>query len=128
MKLAGKLLVLSSVIVLSACAQSAQDVQSVYISPLQYKDLSCDEIASEAQRISIRSAQLTGAQNRQATEDAVATTVAVVAFWPALFLVEGDNETAAELSRLKGEFQALQQAAERKRCDLKFETRQKRAS
>jgi hypothetical protein len=40
---------------------------------------------------------LSGAQDSQRTKDAVATTAAVIIFWPAAFLVGGDKQTAAEL-------------------------------
>jgi hypothetical protein len=51
----------------------------------------------------------------------VATTVAVVVFWPAAFLVSGNGGNAAELSRLKGDMEAIEQASIRKRCSITFQ-------
>lgn len=59
-------------------------------------------------------------QDEKATSDAVATGVALVIFWPAAFFVKGDGPTAAELGRLKGEFEALEKTAIEKRCGLQF--------
>jgi hypothetical protein len=46
--------------------------------------------------------------------------VAIVVFWPALFFIGGDGQTAAELGRLKGEFEALERVAIEKKCSLQF--------
>jgi hypothetical protein len=42
-------------------------------------------------------------------------------FWPALFLIGGDKQGAAELARLKGEMDAIEQASIRKRCGIQFQ-------
>jgi hypothetical protein len=88
---------------------------------MQYENYNCHQLSDEAQRISARAAQAAGAQDSQATKDAVATTAAVIIFWPAAFLVGGDKQTAAELSRLKGEMEAVEQTSIRKQCNIKFQ-------
>lgn len=74
----------------------------------------------EGQRISARVAELSGAQDKKATQDAIATGVAIVIFWPAAFLVSGNDHTAGELSRLKGEMEAVERMAIQKNCNLQF--------
>jgi hypothetical protein len=64
---------------------------------------------------------LSGVQDGKRTSDVVATTAAVIIFWPAAFLVKGDGQTAAELGRLKGEFEALERIAIEKNCRLRLE-------
>ena len=49
------------------------------------------------------------------------TTVGVVIFWPALFFIDGDNQKTAELARLKGEMEALEQASIQKNCGIQFQ-------
>jgi hypothetical protein len=49
------------------------------------------------------------------------TGAAIVLFWPAAFFVKGDGQTAAELGRLKGEFEAIEQASIQKNCGLRFQ-------
>jgi hypothetical protein len=61
-----------------------------------------------------------GAQDSQASRDNVATAVAVVIFWPAAFMVGGDRNTAAELGRMKGELEAIEQVSIRKNCRIQF--------
>jgi hypothetical protein len=105
----------------AGCASSSGDIQPQYISEVQYQHLSCAQIAQEAQRLSRRVAEVSGVQDEKASNDAVATGVALVLFWPAAFFIKGDGATAAELGRLKGEFEALERASNRKGCGLRFQ-------
>ena len=100
---------------LSACASSPQNITATYVSPLQYQNFTCQQLGLESQRIGARVAEVTGQQQQKANNDAVATGVAVVLFWPAVFFLGGGDQSA-ELSRLKGESDAIQQAAIQKNC------------
>ena len=111
--------------VLAGCASNAKEVKPQYVSPVQYGGLSCQQIAEEARRVSARVAELSGVQDKKARNDAIATGVAIVLFWPAAFFVKGDDQTTAELARLKGEFDALDQAAIRKKCGFRLRTVEK---
>ncbi len=71
--------------------------------------------------VSARATQMAGAQEQQRSRDAAATAVAVIIFWPALFAVRGDNQTAAELASLKGQMIALEQASIAKHCEISFQ-------
>jgi hypothetical protein len=103
------------------CASSSNDIQPQYVSPIQYQHLSCSQIGAEAQRISRRVAEVSGVQDEKANGDAVATGVALVLFWPAAFFIKGDGATAAELGRLKGEFEALEKVSIQKGCGIRFQ-------
>jgi hypothetical protein len=105
---------------LSGCASASGDIAPSYISPLTYQGYTCQQLGLEAQSISAHAAGLTGAQDSQHTKDAIATTAAIIVFWPAAFFVGGDKQTAAELARLKGEMDAVEQASISKRCDIQF--------
>ena len=83
---------------LAGCASKSSDIAAAYISPLQYDSFSCRQLAEEAQRVSARATVAAGAQDSQVTKDAVATTAAVIIFWPAAFLVDGDKQNAPELA------------------------------
>ena len=104
----------------AGCASSADNVKATYVSPLTYKSFSCSQISQEARRISRRASEVAGTQDDNATNDAVVTTVAIVVFLPAAFLLEGDGQTAAELGRLRGELEALEKASVEKGCNIKF--------
>ena len=106
---------------LGGCASSASDIQPAYISPVVYQGYTCQQLALEAQAISTRAATLSGAQDKQRTNDGLATAAAVVIFWPAAFLVGGDKQTAAELANMKGQMVAVEQASIAKKCDIQFQ-------
>lgn len=111
-------------LVLAGCASSANEITAQYVSPIQYQTYTCQQIGLEAERISHRAAQLAGVQDDKATNDAVAMGVGLVLFWPSLFFIKGDGQTAAELGRLRGEFEALEQASIQKNCGIQFRQQQ----
>lgn len=102
------------------CASSSDKIGAQYVSPLQYQNYSCSQLGDEAQRVSSRVAQVSGVQDQKATNDAIATTAALVIFWPAAFLVGGNDQNTAELGRLKGEFEAIEKASIQKNCAIQF--------
>jgi len=106
---------------LGACATPSNKVAATYVSPTQYERWDCGVIGEEMQRVSARAAEVAGVQDQAATGDAVAMGVALVVFWPALFLVEGGAATEAELGRLKGQMDALQQVASSKSCGFQVQ-------
>lgn len=103
------------------CAKNADQIAATYVSPYTYENFTCPQIADESQRVSARAAQVAGVQDQKATGDAVATTVGVIIFWPALLLIKGNDQQTAELARLRGELEALEQVSIRKRCGITFQ-------
>ncbi|HRN89057.1 hypothetical protein [Hyphomicrobium sp.] len=105
----------------TGCASSSDEITAQYVSPIQYETYSCQQIGAEAQRISNRAASVAGIQDSKSTNDAVAMGVGLVLFWPSLFFIKGDGHTAAELARLRGEFEALEQVSIQKNCGIQFQ-------
>jgi hypothetical protein len=105
----------------AGCASRSENVAAAYVSPTAYSSYNCRELSAEAQRVSGAAATAAGAQDSQATKDAVATTAAIVIFWPAAFFVGGDGAQAAELARLKGQMQAIEGASVQKKCGISFQ-------
>ncbi|WP_262029941.1 hypothetical protein [Microvirga sp. Mcv34] len=104
----------------AGCASRSEDVAAAYVSPMAYSSYSCRELGMEAQRVSAAAAAAAGAQDSSRTKDVVATTAAVVVFWPAAFFVGGNGAQTAELARLKGQMQAVEEASIQKRCGITF--------
>ncbi|MGO4715316.1 hypothetical protein [Bradyrhizobium sp. 2TAF24] len=105
----------------AGCASSSKEIQAAYVSPVTYQNYTCQQLTMEAQALSSRAAIVSGAQDQKRTNDAIATTAAVVVFWPAAFLVGGDGQTAAELANLKGQMVAVEQASIMKKCAIQFQ-------
>jgi hypothetical protein len=105
------------VALLAACAARSDQVTAAYVSPVQYSTLDCDQLRTELTRVSARVNEVAGAQDRKHRNDQIATGVGIVLFWPALFFLMSDDNKA-ELSRLKGEYDALDANAVQKKCSI----------
>lgn len=99
------------------CATSPDKISATYISPLQYQSYSCNQLGEELLRVNRRVVEISGQQRSEATKDAVALGVGLVVFWPALFFMIGKDQKE-ELGRLKGEYEAIEQAAMKMECSL----------
>ena len=116
-----KFYVLALVMVsLTGCASKSSDITASYVSPVMYESWTCRQLSEEAARLSSRAAIAAGVQDEKATGDAWKTGAAIILFWPAAFAISGDGGNAAELARLRGEMDAVEQASIRKNCNIQF--------
>jgi outer membrane murein-binding lipoprotein Lpp len=104
--------------ILAGCASSSSEIKAAYVSPLQYQNLNCQQIGQEMERVSRRAAEASGVQDAQKSQDGWVTAGAIILFWPAAFFIKGDGQNAAELARLKGEFEALEKMGIERNCNL----------
>ena len=105
----------------SSCATAPDKIEASYVSPLAYERYNCDQLSQEAERLSYRAADATGAQRKKAKNDAVATGVALVLFWPALFFIKGKGDASeSEIARLKGKMEAIEKVSIQKSCNIQF--------
>jgi len=105
----------------AGCASKSSEITAAYVSPMTYQSYNCQQLGMEAQAVSAKAAELSGAQDQKRTNDAIATGVAVVIFWPAAFLVGGDGQVAAQLAQMKGQMTAIEQASIAKKCNIQFQ-------
>lgn len=108
---------MSLVLALAACASSSDKIQPSYVSPIQYHDYSCRQIRSELMRVAHKVNEISGVQDKNASNDAWATGIGLVLFWPSLFFISQDDQHV-QLAELKGQYDALEQAAVQKNCDV----------
>ncbi|MDP6707313.1 MAG: hypothetical protein QF893_13300 [Alphaproteobacteria bacterium] len=103
------------------CASQPDDIQTSYVSPVQYENYDCQQIQAEMQRVSNRASNLRGDLKKKADNDAIQMGVGLVLFWPTLFFLEGgDGAEASEYARLKGEKEALEKVSIQKKCGVGF--------
>jgi uncharacterized lipoprotein YajG len=112
---------------LAGCATTSQNIQSTYVSPMTYDSYDCTQLSLEADRISRRVSELTGQIDKRASGDKTQTAVALILFWPALLFLGNNEAQNAELSKLKGESEALQQASITKDCSTSTVTQDQTA-
>lgn len=104
---------------ITACATPPEEIQSSYVSHLEYKDHDCDQIATELRRANRRVGSLHASLKEKADKDETQMGVGLILFWPTLFFLEGgDGPEAAEYARLRGEVEALEEAANLKKCKI----------
>src|SRR6185295_20233081 len=87
----------------SACASLPDRVGPSHISSAEehYTAFDCDQIRQEMARVGVEARKVAGVQSRLAVQDFVVFGAAVTTFWPALFLLAGDDKED-ELGYLKG--------------------------
>jgi hypothetical protein len=102
--------------IVGGCATAGKDVASTYVSPMQFSNYDCDQLRQEMLRTQGRANQLSGRLDEAANNDKAILIGGGLLFWPALFALGGTKQQEAELSRLKGEYDALQSASTMKKC------------
>jgi len=102
----------------AGCSSAAKDITPKYVSPAQYSNYDCDQVRSELLRVSGRVNEMTGKLDKNRETDNITTTAGILLFWPALFFIGGTKEEEAEYAKLKGEYNALEQASIQKKCGL----------
>jgi hypothetical protein len=111
-----KLVIAGTLAAVSGCASSSDEIGAAYVSPLTYQNYSCDQIRIEMNRLRSRVSALGGQLDEKASADDWQMGIGLVLFWPTLFFIDGDGTEAAEYARIKGESEALEQAATMKNC------------
>ncbi len=102
----------------AGCSTASRDIVPLSVSPLLYQSLDCDQLSAEMKRVHGRATELGARLDQAAQNDVLITTASVVLFLPALFFLGGTRQQEAEYARLKGEWDAIQQAAIARRCTL----------
>ncbi len=102
-------------IILAGCIKPPEDIQSSYVSPLQYQSFSCSQLGQEFQRVGRKVSEVTAAQRSEAEGDTQAMAIGLILFWPALFWL-GGSDRSDELANLRGQVDAIEQAAISKDC------------
>lgn len=104
--------------VLPGCATSSKDISSSYVSPMQYSAYDCGQLTAEMQRIRGRVNQLGGRLDEAANNDKMIMGAGLLLFWPVLFALGGTKAQEQEYARLKGEGDAVNQAAIERKCTI----------
>ena len=94
-----------------SCATKSENIEVANVSTAGYQPMSCDKLFYEARRVTNLAIIRSGMQDDKAGNDAIALGISAVLFWPALLLIEGDKKTAAEISRYKGELDAIEKVS-----------------
>lgn len=108
---------LCTTLLITGCSSASKDISATYVSPIQYQQYDCEQLSAEANRLGVRANQLAGRLDEAASNDQALVGVGMVLFWPALFALGGTKEQEAEFARLRGEYDAVQQASIAQKCE-----------
>jgi len=101
---------------LAACARGPDSIDARYVSPNTYQNWSCEQLVDEKMRLTREVDRVSGLQRENANADAAMMTVGLIIFWPALIGLAATKDRKEELSRLKGEYEAVDLQAKGKQC------------
>ena len=107
-------------LILCGCASASSDITPAYTSSIPYQGYTCEQLGAEASRVSAYAAKAAGVQDKNRSHDQAMVGVGIVLFWPTLLFTNGDGQNAAELARLKGQMNAIEEASIAKQCEIQF--------
>lgn len=113
--------VLVAAIALSGCAQHSNKIEPSYVSPAIYAGRSCNQLMSERNEIVVTVNELSKAQNKSATNDAVLTGIAILVFWPAAIAMATTKDNQAAVSAAKGNYDAITTQMKTQGCSIPSE-------
>jgi hypothetical protein len=100
----------------AGCASSPDSIEGRYVSPTTYQNWTCDQLADERVRLTKEVDRVSGLQRENANADVAMMTVGIIIFWPMLFGLAATKDRKDELSRLKGEYDAVDLSSKAKQC------------
>lgn len=116
-------IIAAALVTITGCANNPNSIQSSYVSPVKYADYSCQQLSMEQDNIRRRVDANYAQLKSENTKDKWVMAAGMLVFWPALFLLDGDDEvTEAEYARMKGEYDALESAVVLKKCGMDTNT------
>ena len=110
---------LASFLSLSGCAKSSKDIQGTYVSSFNYQGFECSQLDAEMNHLQAKTLELGRQVDKKAQnqKDAAMSLGPQPYLWPfAPILLLHSNDKEVEYSHLKGELEAIQTAAESKKC------------
>lgn len=110
---------LHCLLLIAALAGCATRADQVAPAPTPFEPLlrlSCEQLRGASDGVAQQAADRAYAVDAQFGNNLIALGLGVIAFWPALATMRGNAAEAAELAQLKGEYEALQSAAQHKGC------------
>lgn len=105
-------------VALMACsdAKTSSEVAPELVSPSMYSGMSCKQLRAEAETIKDSTPALAAAVDNAYKDDKALEAVTWILFWPAAFAMDGNSTESAQLSRAKGQLQAVTKQMQLKGC------------
>lgn len=98
------------------CASKPEDIIALAYPDEAYAGLSCEQIGRERIRVQDQVLAATGQQRSERKKDQAWEWTGAILFAPALFMMDGNEETATRLAVLKGQYESIERVSAAKRC------------
>lgn len=103
-------------VALASCASRSVDVKPTPADPAEFLAWDCGHIADELDSVQQRAAEQAYTVDERAGDNILALGIGATIFWPAILAMRPDGVEARDLAALKGRYEALRVAAQRKSC------------
>ena len=100
----------------TGCATAPEEIAAIEYPDAAYSGLSCQELTTERMRVQDAVLEATGQQRSDRKTDQAWAWTGAILFFPALLLMDGNDENATRLAKLKGQYESLHRVAAAKRC------------
>ena len=102
----------------TACtnAQRSTEITPQYVSTYKYDGMTCKQLRREADDIRYREPQLARRVDQHYQEQKDLESTAWILFWPAIFAMDDGTGQSDQLSRLRGEMEAITKVMRNKNC------------
>lgn len=115
--------VIAAVLSVAACAPRTHEIQSSYVSPKEYSDYSCEQLATERAALLVKAKEIGDLQEENAEADSVFVAGFLIVSMPLIIGTAFTKDRAEEFAMLKGKYEAVDRAQHEKQCELDEETR-----
>lgn len=110
------ILAASAAICVGGCVNKPSMVVPTTVPVAQFLSLSCPELMSERERIQDLVVRAGGRLEHARGNEQSAAVAGLLVVWPALFVLGASGDQERQFARLKGEYEAINQALNDKNC------------
>ncbi len=103
-------------ILVLGCASKPEDIVAVAYPDEAYAGMSCEQLGLERIKVQDSVLEATGQQRSERKKDQAWGWTGAILFAPALFMMDGNEETATRLAILKGQYESVGRVSAAKRC------------
>lgn len=109
---------LGALLTLTGCSDAVKPAQvaSNSVPTSIYSSMNCRQLGAEASMVQSRIPSLEAAVEREYRADKTAEAVTWILFWPAAFLMDGNDAEVRQLAQARGELEAITAVIRSKGC------------
>jgi len=111
-----ELAVVSTIVLISGCAQTAESIKPAHVSPLTYEKYGCPQLKIEAIRVHNTLAVISIQQNKKAENDAISLGTYILT--GGLYIQSMGVDQEENIAKLKGQYVAIKDIATKKNCSF----------